>query len=268
MRARPFTDATDIVADGEKLRAIAERDGHLLVREAVPQHLLAPLRTLVLRQCHALGWLRSPATPVVASSATLTGTGYDDPRWVSLQQSLLGTAAFRDVGACAGIVEVLRQILQSEVMTGRGDICRVGWPGAPHLTTPPHQDHFYVGGSTRIWTAWIPLMDCSLDDGPLAVALGSHRRGLLRHDGDGAGRQGVDVCGDERWATQPLAAGDAVFFHCMTLHKALPNVSADRLRLSVDYRFQPLHEQLDTRRVDGTDAAPAVARVDGPEGAL
>lgn len=34
-----------------------------------------------------------------------------------------------------------------------------------------------------------------------------------------------------------LGLGDALVFHSLTLHRALPNRS-DRLRLSVDYRFQ------------------------------
>ena len=49
--------------------------------------------------------------------------------------------------------------------------------------------------------------------------------------------------------------GDVVLFHCLTLHKALPNTHLDVLRLSFDVRFQPASDPIHTRRVDGTVAA-------------
>lgn len=35
-----------------------------------------------------------------------------------------------------------------------------------------------------------------------------------------------------------------LIFHSMTVHKALPNVTEERLRLSVDYRYQPASEPI------------------------
>ena len=127
---------------------------------------------------------------------------------------------------------------------------------APHLTTPPHQDHWYTGGTTNLWTAWIPLTDAPLELGPLAVLPGSHQGGLLPHRGQGDGRQGVDVADDAAFAAAPLAAGDAILFNCLTVHRALPNVTPDRVRLSVDYRYQPTSEPIHVVRIDGTRAGP------------
>ena len=38
--------------------------------------------------------------------------------------------------------------------------------------------------------------------------------------------------------SSPFATGDTLFFHSKTVHQGLPNHSGDRIRLSVDYRYQ------------------------------
>jgi ectoine hydroxylase-related dioxygenase (phytanoyl-CoA dioxygenase family) len=130
-------------------------------------------------------------------------------------------------------------------------------PSAIHLTTPPHQDHWYTGGTTNLWTVWIALTEIPRELGPLAVLPGSHVNGLRPHAGHGAGRQGVMTIDDGQFAAAPLAAGDAIFFNCLTVHRALANVTQQRVRLSVDYRYQPANEPIHVVRVDGTRASTA-----------
>src|SRR6185436_19663466 len=141
------------------------------------------------------------------------------------------------------------------------DICRLAMPSATHQTTPAHQDHWYTGGTTNLWTVWIALSEMPLELGPLAVLPGSHANGLLPHAGRGAGRQGVAVIDDWQFAAAPLAAGDAILFNCLTVHRALPNVTRHHVRLSVDYRYQPANEPIHVVRVDGTRASSVPARV-------
>jgi ectoine hydroxylase-related dioxygenase (phytanoyl-CoA dioxygenase family) len=64
----------------------------------------------------------------------------------------------------------------------------------------------------------------------------------------------VRVTDDSQFASAPLAAGDAILFNCLTVHRALPNMTRDHVRLSVDYRYQPAREPIDVVRVDGTRA--------------
>jgi ectoine hydroxylase-related dioxygenase (phytanoyl-CoA dioxygenase family) len=243
---RPLVDSAPIAGDAAALRARAEADGYLLLRGIPGPAAVAPLADFVRRTADDLGLL--------APGAALAGTGYDDPRWLALQRRVLPDPRFLAVGDDPALLAVLETILGEPPMTRRGDICRLALPGAPHLTTPPHQDHYYTGGTTRIWTGWIPLADLPLDLGPLAVRPGSHRAGLLPHRGEGAGRQGVDVPEEEVFAASPLAAGDSVLFHSLTVHRALPNRTADRVRLSVDFRYQPASEPVHVVRLDGTRA--------------
>jgi hypothetical protein len=246
------------VREPEVLRARATRDGCLLLRGIPGPEAVAPLRTLVQDVAASLGFLLSKrvgrAAPFANPNTALTGTGYDDARWLALQERVLADVRFASVGDHGALLLVLEALFGGPVLTRRGDICRLTLPNATHLTTPPHQDHWYTGGTTNQWTVWIPLADTPLALGPLAVLPGSHLHGLLPHAGHGAGRQGVRMNDEARFAAVPLAAGDAILFHSLTVHRALPNLTRNRARISVDYRYQPNDEPIHVMRVDGTRA--------------
>jgi ectoine hydroxylase-related dioxygenase (phytanoyl-CoA dioxygenase family) len=255
---RELIDSAPLARDREALRVRAARDGCLLLRGIPGPEAVAPLLGLAREVAESLGFLLpKPAgrsAPLARPGAVLTGTGYDDPRWLTLQQRVIGDPRFAAVGDHAALLAVLAALLGGPVLTRRGDICRLVLPNAPHLTTPPHQDHWYTGGTPNLWTVWIPLTNTPLALGPLAVLPGSHVGGLLPHDGQGAGRQGVRIIDDARFAAVPLAAGDSILFNCLTVHRALPNVTRRRVRLSVDYRYQPAGEPIHVVRLDGTRA--------------
>jgi ectoine hydroxylase-related dioxygenase (phytanoyl-CoA dioxygenase family) len=257
---RPLVDSAPLAGDPGALRSRAERDGCLFLRGVPGAEAVAPLAALVREVAQEFGFVRpgaaGRAAPRVRPGAALSGTGYDDPRWLALQERVLPDPRFAAVGDHPALLRVIEILLGEPPLTRRGDICRIALPGAPHLTTPPHQDHWYTGGTTRLWTAWIALTDAPLELGPLAVLPGSHRHGLLPHHGQGDGRQGVDVADDAEFAAAPLAAGDAILFNCLTVHRALPNVTPDRVRLSVDYRYQPTSEPIHVVRIDGSRAGP------------
>jgi ectoine hydroxylase-related dioxygenase (phytanoyl-CoA dioxygenase family) len=258
---RPLIDSAPLAHDAGAVRLRATEDGYLLLRGIPGPAAVAPLRMLVVDAAAALGFLLPDdgdcVAPVVRPGAALTGTGYDDRRWLALQETVLADPRFAAVGDHAGLLTVLEGVFGGPVLTRRGDICRLALPNAEHLTTPPHQDHWYTGGTTTLWTVWIPLTDMPLELGPLAVLPGSHVRGLLPHDGQGAGRQAVRDIEAARFAAAPLAAGDAILFNCLTVHGALPNVTGHRVRISVDYRYQPASEPIHVTRVDGTRAGTA-----------
>jgi Phytanoyl-CoA dioxygenase (PhyH) len=46
------------------------------------------------------------------------------------------------------------------------------------------------------------------------------------------------------WHTSDYHAGDVLIFHSMLVHKALPNLTNDLLRLSVDYRYQSVSQPI------------------------
>ena len=155
---------------------------------------------------------------------------------LALQRSVLGRLELDRLRRDSGLLRVAAAIL-GPCEPGHGDVVRYVPPGAE--PTPPHQDGSYVGVERPLWLAWIPLDDCPSDVGPLAVWPGSHKLGLLPHDGGGVASEAV---GAAQWAAADLACGDALFVSSLTVHKALPNRS-ERPRRSVDFRYRPTATQ-------------------------
>ena len=83
--------------------------------------------------------------------------------------------------------------------------------------------------------------------GGLAVLRGSHKAGLLgvTHNPGAGGLESI-LCGlDYEWSTTDYKAGDVLTFHSHTVHKSLPSLSDERVRLSCDFRYQPADEPLE-----------------------
>ncbi len=90
--------------------------------------------------------------------------------------------------------------------------------------------------------------DCPIELGPLAVLPGSHKtkKVLNHHFSLGAGGLVIEVEEVVRefpelnvpWHTTNFEAGDTLFFPALTIHKAMPNRTEDRLRISLDNRYE------------------------------
>jgi ectoine hydroxylase-related dioxygenase (phytanoyl-CoA dioxygenase family) len=129
------------------------------------------------------------------------------------------------------------------------NIARIMIPSERSVAAPPHQDFIHVQGTPRTWTAWFPLADCPIEFGALSVLVGSQREGMLSYrPGDGAGGLEAFLCDlDYPWAVGDFVAGDVLTFSSETVHRALPNQFADRIRLSFDYRYQPADADIEER---------------------
>jgi hypothetical protein len=116
------------------------------------------------------------------------------------------------------------------------------FPARAEFTTKAHQDFPNVQGTQECYTAWIPLIDCPLDVGPLQIAVASHQQGVFDFDIAG-GAGGIEISDplEGRWVSGDFAVGDVLVFHSMTVHKGLPNRS-QKLRMSMDVRYQPVAE--------------------------
>lgn len=231
--------------------AFARTRGYVVLRDAVSRQAIEALASTVQAAGEAVGVLTQDGT---MTAGGWRGSPFDDPRWVQLLQRVLPDETFLNVGDAPTILQVLRALFGEEVRTRRGDICRILAPARPLQTTRPHQDHWYLGGPPLVWTAWLPLHDCTVDEGGLGVLPNSHKGGFLPHSGDGNGRQGCEVDTDAVWVAGDLRAGDALLFHCMTVHRAWHNLGEVRPRVSVDFRYQPSSAGIHTDRVDGTKA--------------
>jgi ectoine hydroxylase-related dioxygenase (phytanoyl-CoA dioxygenase family) len=237
LRIQPLHESNAL--DTTAARRDADDYGYLFFRRLIGADQILALRRRVLENCRRAGWVSDDAACLEAFAQPGIRLGAYDERWLSFQQRVLPLPEFVALGRHAAILGILENVFGGPVMSDRGNTCRVMSPRAPEFTTPPHQDYYYVRGSTELWTVWLPLGDCPTEQGGLAVLPGSRALGLLPHAGDGPGRQGAVIGDDGVWATGDYACGDVLMFHCLTVHRALDNLSADRLRISVDYRYQP-----------------------------
>ena len=131
------------------------------------------------------------------------------------------------------------------------------FPAREDYTTKAHQDFPNVQGTTEVFTAWIPLMDCPMETGPLQVAAGTHTGEVYDFDiGMGAG--GIEIIDPfpDRWVSGPFAVGDVLIFHSLLVHKGVAN-RGDKLRMSMDVRYQLVADPFnpDNANADGQPLA-------------
>ena len=239
LNTAPFEDAAPYLHDLPRLREMAARDGFLFFRRLVPEPIVVALRRAVLEFSAAAGWLDAQAPPGEARAAAGRRVGgYEDPDWIALQAHVQTQSEMWALGDCVAIHRALRAIdgRSSYLYLSTANTCRVFSPH-PEMATRPHQDAHYVRLFADFWTVWLPLGDCPRELGGLALLSGSHLDGLRDHSGLGIDGGGVHVADDEVWSTADYRCGDAVFFRAHALHRALPNVSGNRLRLSADFRY-------------------------------
>jgi ectoine hydroxylase-related dioxygenase (phytanoyl-CoA dioxygenase family) len=237
----PFVDATPLLSDPAALRAQAEESGYLFFPGLLDQDPVRRVRQQMLELCRAHGWLEPESDPDagIARRGEPVIESTQDPRFRAFYDDAQRLRDFHALALEAPIVQALEVLFGEAVLPHPRNILRVIWPQTATHSTPPHQDHFYIGGSRDTWTCWFPLGDCPADLGSLAVLPGSHRRGFLEtHAAPGAGGRAVAVEGDDAWAGGDFACGDVLLLHSLTIHQGRDN-RTDRLRLSCDFRYQP-----------------------------
>lgn len=235
----PFTASGDLLAQPPALRARAQEDGYVFLRGLVPAAALRQVRSDITAILDGVGWLDAGTDPLNAIStqeAKLNGT----PQFTPIYDAIQKLESFHTLAHHPALLQVAEALLGDRGMPQPSTIARVIFPDKLEYTTPPHQDFILVQGTSEVWTAWIPLGPCPVELGGLAVLRGSHRRGILPvHQAKGAGGLRIEAASlDGDWRASPFAAGDALFFHSKTAHQGLPNTSGNRIRLSVDYRYQ------------------------------
>ena len=205
-------DRVDRVETVTRRRAL--ECGYWFARGLLDAPPLTALRAQVLGISARRGWLEGRR-----------GFANDSAEFYQLQMEAQSLAAFDALRRDARLRAALEELLGGAVRDRQGDVCRVVFPGAGEFATPAHRDQTYLKRADEVWTAWIPLGDCPRRQGSLAVLPRSNRLGLA-----------AAVPRVPRWRSLDFAAGDVLFVHALTLHRALVNRSAE-IRVSVDCRY-------------------------------
>jgi len=216
-------------------------EGYLLIRRLVDPEPLRDLRLQMLAVLREGGWLRpgSDLADGVADVDKKCAEG--DPEYIAVYRNVQRLEAFHRMAHTPRILALMASIIGEDVLPHPSKVARLWFPQYTLHTTPAHQDFVHFQGTYDTYTCWMPVGDCPIELGPLAVLVGSHRSGEIydHHFALGAGGLAVDTTALRgEWVSGDFAIGDALVFPSRTVHQALPNLTPDRLRVSLDNRYQ------------------------------
>ncbi len=236
----PFRESNDLLGNGAGLRARMQEEGYLFFRGLQDPEALLDLRLSILTVLRDNGWIL-PDTPLIDGVADVSKRCTEgDLEYADVYHKAYRLEALHAIAHAPEVMDVMGDIMASEVFAHPQKICRMWFPQFTEHTTPVHQDFVHFQGNYETFTCWTPLGDCPIELGGLAVVPGSHRvdRVLEHHFSLGAGQLNVEADAyDGEWHSIDYEVGDCLMFHSLTLHRALPNVTADRMRLSLDNRY-------------------------------
>ena len=238
----PLVDMTNLLNHPEELRRIAAENGYLYFAGLLSPSKVNSVRSQILSVCDKHGWIKEGTDHREGMANTdIFVVESTDPKWLAFYNDLQKLRDFHDLALDENLIRVFEVLFGERVLPHSRNICRLVFPDSALHSTPPHQDNFYIGGSEDTWTAWLPCGDCPVTLGSLAVAQGSHRQGLLEvKKALGPGGHEVNVDEEQVWVGGDYACGDVMILHSLTIHQGRDNMSGDRLRVSCDYRYQPM----------------------------
>ncbi len=241
-----FTDSTNLLDDPSALRARFEEDGYIFLRDVVDRELLMELRRRIVSVCAAHSWFK-PGTDPMDAIPRIEPRVEGEPLFFAVYDEVQKLEVLHAVPHDPSVRRCVTPLLGDTAFPHPLSIARLIFPDNDEWATPPHQDYLNNQGTTDLYACWMPLGDCPTELGSLSILRGSHHLGIAPLEASlGAGHRRAKL--DERfdgleWVGGNFRFGDAVVFHSLTVHRSLPNRS-DRLRLSVDYRFQREGEPL------------------------
>lgn len=101
-----------------------------------------------------------------------------------------------------------------------------------------HQDYPSNLGSLNGVTLWMPLQDMDANLGPLEIVPDSDKLGILPH----IGIPPVLVEDNFNYVSVPMRLGDALFFDTKTIHRSGVNITEDKIRWSMHFRYNDAFE--------------------------
>ncbi len=239
-----WSDCSALLDDPERLRSVAAERGYLFFRALLPAQTVLEVRHDVLGVLGDHGALADGSETdagIAKPGLVLEGSNPTD-QYRAYYNKVLSVHSFNALPHHPRIMAVVEQLVGDAVLVHPRHICHAIFPAPETFKTPPHQDHFSVGGTPATWTVWLPLGDCDSALGGVMLAEGSHADGLLPVV---EGSIWVDPGTERRWTWSPMAAGDVVMFHSLAVHQGRDNTSGDRIRLAASFRYQPVSEPVD-----------------------
>ena len=240
-----------------------QTDGYVVVRNAVSEKLLQPVRDLINRNVdiHAQklkseGKINSTHSEASFERRLALIYNETESRMRSWNSFLFSQELFQLVRDNS-ILDVIEQLAGKEISFNGDYHLRPKLPGSTITALPLHQDSQYYGfetGKILIISVWVPLVDVDENNGCLCLIPGSHNWGLLksarRADSNMVSTEDVEQRGNP--VAVPMKCGDLIAFHNLTFHGSKVNNSSN-VRWSVDFRFRetPGYRKMSTEEQEG-----------------
>ena len=153
------------------------------------------------------------------------------PRLLDLAEQMVGPEIYSNP------VQHIRMKLPKRAVeqgTNNGLVTKIPW----------HQDLGVLtteADEATILTVWMPLNEATVDNGCLQVIPRSHRGGLEAHCPTGFTVAIPDkLLAERQQVPLPMKPGSVLLMTQQTIHSSLDNVTDDRVRISMDLRYQPV----------------------------
>lgn len=251
-----FQDSTPLLDDPAALRARAEECGYLFFRGLLPANDVQRVRDDLLGVLNDSGWLSReyPPDDGVVDVEAINRVPEDEMRTDigvshAMYDAVQKLESVHRLPHHPRLHELYRTLFDSEILVHPRHIIRMATPHLAMVPTPIHQDFPLVQGTSNTWTCWIPAGDCPRELGGLTILQGSHKAGYIPIEyAQGAGGITAQLCPwEEDWVEGDFEIGDVLTFSSFTVHKALPCRFPDRVRLSLDVRYQSIDEPVEEK---------------------
>lgn len=253
--AAELRDSSLLLHDVEALRSRLAEDGYLLIRGLHDRDLVLQARRTILEHLAKLDCIDHGSDLIDG----VIKPGVEAPRMTG-QRVITHSDPVRTVLESRCVLDFFAMLFGKRAATFEYKWLRA--VGQSEFTGA-HYDVVYMGrGSVQLCTCWTPFGDIKIEQGPLALCVGSHKLPSFEKVRETYGRMDVDrdlVEGtfsndpveivDQfggKWQTTNFRAGDMIVFGMFTMHASLTNMT-NHWRISCDTRFQPADEALDHR---------------------
>jgi ectoine hydroxylase-related dioxygenase (phytanoyl-CoA dioxygenase family) len=255
-RPSSFTDSTALLNNPSALRQRAAEEGYLFFKQFLPKGEIFALRAEMLAVVEKYGWRKKgqdsyggridlEALNQVPEEKMRTDIGVSTEAYQDVQR----LERFHRLPHHPRLLSLYRILFAKDIMVHARHIGRMITAHKNVFPTPPHQDFPLIQGTANTWTCWFPIGDCPRELGGLTVLRGSNRYGYLPiQPAKGAGGIAVPLCSyDKDWVEGDFESGDILTFSSYTIHRALRCQHKEQIRLSLDVRYQPIDEPVETK---------------------
>ncbi len=246
---RTSVDGSAARAGDRSLHQKLADDGFLLLKGVLRANAVLNVRRDIARVLRERSFIGAGDSLIPALPLHLVGCAEYDQAMASVQS----LESFHEIAFDQRLLAVMTAIGCEPVLVHPRKRLRLVPPEhlAPNMMRYAHQDHRYIQGTPRTYTAWIPLGPVPQAMGGLRVLPRSHLRGLFPVSEIGPEKcalMDMPTSGDD-WVTADYEPGDVVVFGSLTVHAGGENRSGE-FRLSMDCRYQPLAETICSHELD------------------